>query len=170
MSPASGFSYITRSLRQTAPFVVGALRLLAETYTPAELNKHGFALYAEFRPEVDGWGAHGEVRCERILSLRKGERLGLVMSPSQTKLGTTGTNGASNIGLGSAAVIKFEQIVDQIEDNDGLSARNQEDVKSEEPDKKKPKAMSLEEYEALLDDDDTFANVDLDLRTPGEGT
>jgi hypothetical protein len=52
---------------------MGALRLLAKTYTPGELNSKGFGLYAEFRPEVEGWGGRGEVRCEQILSLRKSE-------------------------------------------------------------------------------------------------
>ena len=40
------------------------MRVLAESYTPQELNKHGFGLYAEFRPDVAGWGAKGEVRCD----------------------------------------------------------------------------------------------------------
>jgi hypothetical protein len=29
-----------------------------------ELNRVGFALYADFRPEVTGWGKRGELRCE----------------------------------------------------------------------------------------------------------
>lgn len=69
--PSTAFSYISRAFRQTTPYIVGALRLLAETYPPQELNKVGFSLYADFRPTVDGWGKRGEVRCERILSLRK---------------------------------------------------------------------------------------------------
>ena len=70
--PSAAFSYISRAFRQTTPYIVGALRLLAESYLPQELNKVGFSLYADFRPTVDGWGKRGEVRCERILSLRKG--------------------------------------------------------------------------------------------------
>ena len=69
--PSTAFSYISRAFRQTTPYIVGALRLLAESYPPQELNKVGFSLYADFRPTVDGWGKRGEVRCERILSLRK---------------------------------------------------------------------------------------------------
>ena len=72
--PSAAFSYISRAFRQTTPYIVGALRLLAESYLPQELNKVGFSLYADFRPTVDGWGKRGEVRCERILSLRKEER------------------------------------------------------------------------------------------------
>ncbi|KAA1466444.1 hypothetical protein DENSPDRAFT_925863 [Dentipellis sp. KUC8613] len=68
----SAYSYITRSLRQTTPAVIGAMRLLAESYgTTEELNRVGWALYADFRPEVNEWGKKGEVRCEKILSLRR---------------------------------------------------------------------------------------------------
>lgn len=69
--PSTAFSYISRAFRQTTPYIIGALRLLAESYPPNELNKVGFSLYADFRPTVDGWGKRGEVRCECILSLRK---------------------------------------------------------------------------------------------------
>lgn len=68
--PSVAFSYISRAFRQTTPYIIGALRLLAESFPPQELNKVGFSLYAEFRPTVDGWGKRGEVRCEHILSLR----------------------------------------------------------------------------------------------------
>ncbi|KAI9574735.1 hypothetical protein HD554DRAFT_93210 [Boletus coccyginus] len=70
-NPSTAFSYISRAFRQTTPYIIGALRLLARSYPPQELNKTGFSLYADFRPTVCGWGERGEVRCERILSLRK---------------------------------------------------------------------------------------------------
>lgn len=71
-SPRAAHSYITRALRQTASAVLGAMRLLAESYDdPVELNRGGFAVYADFRPDVSGWGKRGELRCETLLSLRK---------------------------------------------------------------------------------------------------
>jgi hypothetical protein len=70
--PGAAFGYITRALRQTTPAVLGAMRLLAESYNnPTELNRVGFALYADFRPDVNGWGKRGELRCETLLGLRK---------------------------------------------------------------------------------------------------
>jgi hypothetical protein len=70
--PSPAFSYITRALRQTAPAVLGAMRLLAESYDdPRELNRMGFTLYASFRPDVSGWGKRGELKCETLLGLRK---------------------------------------------------------------------------------------------------
>jgi hypothetical protein len=71
-APGAAFSYITRALRQTAPAVLGAMRLLAESYDdPMELNRMGFTLYADFRPDVNGWGGRGVLKCENILGLRK---------------------------------------------------------------------------------------------------
>jgi len=50
---------------------MGALRLLAESYTPKELNGKAWALYTQFRPEVNEWGKRSEVSCSKILALRK---------------------------------------------------------------------------------------------------
>ncbi|KAG1813758.1 hypothetical protein EV424DRAFT_1541733 [Suillus variegatus] len=72
--PSTASSYISRAFRQMTLYVIGALRSLAETFPPPELNNKGFGLYAEFRPDVDGWGKCGEVRCEQTLSLRKKDR------------------------------------------------------------------------------------------------
>ncbi len=69
--PSVAFSYISRSLRQTTPYIIGAMRLLAESFAPAELNQKGWDLYAEFRPVVSGWGERAEVKCDSILGLRK---------------------------------------------------------------------------------------------------
>ncbi|KAI6105781.1 hypothetical protein F5141DRAFT_1006834, partial [Pisolithus sp. B1] len=71
VSPSTAFSYISRSFRQTTPYVMGSLRLLAESYSPQRLNELGYSLYADFRPAVDDWGKRGELRCARILSLKE---------------------------------------------------------------------------------------------------
>lgn len=69
--PSAAFQYITRSLRQTTPFIIGALKLLADSYTSQELNEKAWSLYADLRPEVNEWGQRSEIRCSRILDLRK---------------------------------------------------------------------------------------------------
>jgi len=74
VQPSTAFSYISRAFRQTTPHVIGALRLLVESFTPQELNRRAWDLYAEFRPEVTGWGERAEVKCEKILCLRKPTR------------------------------------------------------------------------------------------------
>lgn len=47
------------------------MRLLSLSFlTTRELNEKGFALYADFRPSVAGWGQRAEVRCSVILEGR----------------------------------------------------------------------------------------------------
>ena len=123
------------------------MRLLADSYSPQELNKHGFQLYAEFRPDVPGWGAKGEVRCEKILEQRKQR------AEAETKADPDAE------GSGSGGVVKYE-------DGSGHGGSAPSGAENpDEPASKKPKTesggMSLEEYEAMLDADDTFADVDL---------
>jgi len=71
ISPSAAFQYITRSLRQTTPFIIGALKLLADSYMSHELNEKAWALYTGFRPEVNEWGKRSEICCLKILDLRK---------------------------------------------------------------------------------------------------
>ncbi|KAG7449117.1 uncharacterized protein BT62DRAFT_1002659 [Guyanagaster necrorhizus] len=95
--PSYPFSYISRSFRQTTPHIIGALRLLAESFAPKELNNKGWALYAEFRPSVNGWGERSEVKCETILSLRN-----TAVKPAET-------TGASKEVLSSLDIVQFEE-------------------------------------------------------------
>lgn len=68
--PATAFSYISRSLKHNTSAIVGALRLLAQSHAPEQINRVGWSLYADFRPEADGWGKRGRVQCGVILGLR----------------------------------------------------------------------------------------------------
>ncbi len=47
------------------------MEALASSLPPEELNRVGFRLYEQFRPDVpegaQGWGAKGELRVERIV-------------------------------------------------------------------------------------------------------
>jgi hypothetical protein len=116
--------------------------LLADSFPPPELNSKGFGLYAEFRPDVDGWGKRGEVRCEQILSLRKKDRSTIAetaMKDEVVKLDVDHNSRAAEGPVGTQSGT------------------------SEGPEHKKARTMTLEEYEAALDQDDTFDDVDLDL-------
>ncbi len=115
------------------------MRLLAESYSPEDLNKLGFSLYTEFRPEVNEWGGRGEVRCETILSLRR--------------VASTGSSSQRDEGR-PQGMIKVEH-----HDN---AAHEEIGEQDQQPAKKARVAtnMTLEEYEAALDADDMFAKVD----------
>ncbi|KAF7292392.1 Glutamine synthetase [Mycena chlorophos] len=131
VQPSTAFSYISRALRQTTPHVIGAMKLLLETYTIQEINAKGWGLYADFRPDVNGWGDRAEVRCSTILGLRKAR----------------------------AKVVEQAPAAPRIETDSG------EDPLSDEPPLKKARGMTVEEYEAALDEDGTFDHVDLDELT-----
>jgi hypothetical protein len=139
--PGTAYSYISRAFRQTTPYVIGALRLLAESFPPPELNNKGFALYAEFRPDVDGWGKRGEVRCKRILSLRKKDRSAISVVTAKgevVKLEGGGDFGLAEVGRTQSSTLEARE-------------------------NKKARTMTLEEYEAALDQDTTFDGVELNF-------
>ena len=133
VAPSSAFSYITRALRQTAPYVLGSLRLLAGSYAPAELNRVGFSLYADLRPDVQGWGGRAEVRCATILGLRNPD---VKKEDGETHLGNV------------QDIVKTEPVVDAEREGEGEVAK----PGSEEPPNKKQHITSEDEYEAALDD------------------
>lgn len=67
-------SYIARAFGDRLRDVRAAMDALAASLPPEELNRVGFRLYEQFRPEVptgaEGWGAKGELLIERIQSAR----------------------------------------------------------------------------------------------------
>jgi len=72
VEPEVAFGYMRKSFRHTIGSVIGGMRLLAEAFSPDELNKEGFALYTDFRPNSGGeWGQRGEMRMSTILALRR---------------------------------------------------------------------------------------------------
>ncbi|KIO12723.1 hypothetical protein M404DRAFT_993709 [Pisolithus tinctorius Marx 270] len=121
--PSTAFSYISRSFRQATPYVMGSLRLLAESYSPQKLNELGYSLYADFRPAVDGWGKRGELRCIWLLSLRES---GAPELDSETS------------GVASGPSNKLQVSTTQPQQTHTCPA-------------KKDNLLSLEEYEATVD-------------------
>lgn len=136
VSPASTYSYITRSLRQMTPAIMGAMRLLADSYAN-ELNKVGWELYADFRPEVDGWGKRGHVSCDRILGLRKKKWLASGEEKEQMK-----KEGESDLSSKGREARGDEDTVDE----DGRKG----DAIANPPEP----TTSVEEYEAAFEDFD----------------
>ena len=80
---------------------MGALRLLAESYTPEELNGKAWALYAQFRPEANEWGKRSEVSCSKILALRKQQAESLERGTLTTKTKPTVSNAEESEGSDS---------------------------------------------------------------------
>lgn len=69
-STRSARAYLSRAFGDRLAEVRAAMESLAASLPPEELNRVGFRLYERFRPEVpegvQGWGAKGELRLERI--------------------------------------------------------------------------------------------------------
>ena len=65
-------AYITKAFGERLSEVRQAMEDLAARYEPNELNRIGFRLYEQFRPEVPadvkGWGAKGELDLKKIRS------------------------------------------------------------------------------------------------------
>ena len=106
-------------------------------------------MYLEFRPEVDGWGKRGEVKCSVILELRK-----------KVDEGDAGKGGGDGESVGTDKIVK----VDVADGEDKMeNGSSQTATEEQEPERKKARGMTLEEYEAALDADETFNDLDLGI-------
>lgn len=98
---------------------------------------------------MSGWGGRGEVRCAKLLELRK--------KSTSTVLKGDGSGAGGSQEESSEKTTPAESLVKT--DGEGNT-----DAEDGQPETKKPRlatSMSLEEYEAALDADDTFADLDL---------
>ncbi|KAL0576922.1 hypothetical protein V5O48_005068 [Marasmius crinis-equi] len=127
--PSAAYGYISRSFRQTTPYITGSLRLLANSFTSQEINDKAWSLYIRFRPEVNEWGKRSQVKCLDILTLRK---------PAGGTTETKDAGGQATEGI--TQNIKYEEAID--------------DAEALTPDKKRTKTSTpLENYEQSLADD-----------------
>ncbi|KAF4602044.1 hypothetical protein EYR40_005245 [Pleurotus pulmonarius] len=142
-SPGTAFGYISRSFKHLTPFVLGSLQLLAQSYSQKEINEKAWGLYAEFRPTVDGWGQRSVMKCADILALRK---------PADTTAGKDPD---------APADVSLDAVKYAASPTNDTNCTGDEEVK--EPDKKRVREMTLEEYEDMLNQDTTFDNINLDI-------
>ena len=145
------------------------MRLLAVSFTDATaLNARGFALYCDFRPRADKWGARGEVRCAEILGLRgRGGAAPAEAGEAKEEIRTASSVSAS--GSKHAGPVQVEQR--------GLSGSSTltgtidlgrqpspPEVKPHGPPARKLRVEPAErdEFDLMLDEDDAlFNSVDL---------
>ena len=110
-----------RSFRQTLPHVIGAMRLLASSIPePQKLNREAFGLYAEFRPDVMGWGKKAEMRLEKILDLRKPHQASTSIPPAMEA--TANEKSGEQVAQDSEAVSLDDEFT---EDGGSLSHKRQ---------------------------------------------
>ncbi|GAA5924819.1 sugar porter family MFS transporter [Sporobolomyces koalae] len=132
--PSKAFAYVQSAFRQQMGAVIGAMRLLANSFEPNELNDKGYGLYLDFRPDSDGWGKKAEMRMITILDLRRF----LTHTANPVK--------EEEFKHEDAEPEEPERKRVKVEDDVKPTILEQDDVKPEIQD----------EFDALLDDDDAI--------------
>ncbi|KAJ9120328.1 hypothetical protein QFC24_005282 [Naganishia onofrii] len=69
VEPYRAHSYISKNFSQATPYVIGALRILAQSYTVEQLQEQGYGMYVSFRPDVAGWGDRAVLYCSNIIDM-----------------------------------------------------------------------------------------------------
>ncbi|WVQ79433.1 hypothetical protein IAT38_001531 [Cryptococcus sp. DSM 104549] len=132
VKPSQAFTYISKAFKESTHHVMGALKLIAESYEPQDLNRFGLGMYSEFKPDVVEWGQRGTLELARIL-----EQISGVAPPFTAKEETSPPLPTS-----------------------AKTSPGPEVVKEGERQTKSEKNMTLEEFEAMLDAEDAAAAVD----------
>ncbi|GAA5918233.1 hypothetical protein JCM1841_005320 [Sporobolomyces salmonicolor] len=150
--PSTGFSYMQRAFRQQLGAVVGAMRLLANSFDPNELNEKGYGLYLSFRPDVDGWGKKAELRLSTILNLRRFLTHPEPVVQPEPEINVDEGKGGRPVNAedGWRRVVKVETAEDSEPAAKKVKVDDGEDVKPSLSDMDDEK----DEFDALLDDDD----------------
>ncbi|OCF38828.1 hypothetical protein I317_07370 [Kwoniella heveanensis CBS 569] len=67
VGPGQAYLYITKAFKDYTPHVMGAMKLVADSYEPDELNRLGIHMYNEFKPDVAEWGQRGTLELVKVL-------------------------------------------------------------------------------------------------------
>ncbi|KAL1412956.1 hypothetical protein Q8F55_000705 [Vanrija albida] len=157
VEPSVAFLYITRALKDHTGAVLGAMRLVAESYEPDELDVVALHLYSEFKPDVVEWGQRGSVSVAGILEQVKAP----VVAVGEGAGSEESTGAAGDAGdAGDAPETKATS-----NSNSPLSPAPESPPKppAAAATTAAPPAQTLEEYEAMLDAEDGFDDALLAL-------
>ncbi|KAI5481076.1 hypothetical protein MNV49_006262 [Pseudohyphozyma bogoriensis] len=143
--PAAAFAYVQKGFYQQMGAVIGSMQLLADSFSPDEVNQVGYQLYCEFRPEVDGWGKKGEMKCSEILGLRKKKKSAAAGGGEKSEDGARVVKVEDEDGV---AVLGEDGEVEGRESKKKRRREEGEDVKPDVEEK-----GGEEDFDALLEDD-----------------
>ncbi|ODO00659.1 hypothetical protein L198_02982 [Cryptococcus wingfieldii CBS 7118] len=124
VKPGQAYSYISKAFKEKSPQAMGALKLVADSYEVEELNRLGNDMYMDFKPDVVEWGQRGTFDLDSVLEHVKG-----------AEIKRLDEGGDVNSVVGD-------------EDDGGPDLQGSVEV---EPSGKQ--SMTLEEYEAMLDEE-----------------
>ncbi|WVF68646.1 hypothetical protein IAT40_003416 [Kwoniella sp. CBS 6097] len=160
VGPGQAYLYITKAFKDYTPHVMGAMKLVADSYEPDELNRLGIHLYNEFKPDVVEWGQKGTLELVKVLdqiknpvegdaelsdtpvSVKKEENVALIKSESE--MDEAGLKGDEVIKEGSGSPLSPPP--DTLDD-----VKQEDNVEDSGCDSSVKKELTVEEYEALLD-------------------
>ncbi|OWZ77809.1 hypothetical protein C365_03564 [Cryptococcus neoformans Bt85] len=134
--PSQAYLYIEKNFKDYTPHVMGAFKLIADSYEPEELNRIGLHMYNEFKPDVVEWGQRGALELDKVLEFIKDGENNVKEGDNQ------GSSVAKPTASSSAPVLTPI----------GATQQLPQGSPDDEPVSKKPKRdMTVEEYEAMLD-------------------
>lgn len=134
--PSQAYLYIKKNFKDYTPHVMGAFKLIADSYEPEELNRIGLHMYNEFKPDVVEWGQRGALELDKVLEFIKDGENNVKEGDNQ------GSSVAKPTASSSAPVLMPI----------GATQQLPQGSPDDEPVSKKPKRdMTVEEYEAMLD-------------------
>ncbi|WVQ96184.1 hypothetical protein IAU59_003287 [Kwoniella sp. CBS 9459] len=169
VGPGQAYLYITKAFKDYTPHVMGAMKLVADSYEPDELNRLGIHMYNEFKPDVAEWGQRGTLELAKVLDQIKSPVEGHTTEFDDAPVSVDAGQRATAPTAGSVKVD-----TEEMEDNGRLKEESgsplspppppgdiednvkREDVQSEglispRSDPEAKKDLTVEEYEALLD-------------------
>ncbi|KLT41565.1 hypothetical protein CC85DRAFT_320100 [Cutaneotrichosporon oleaginosum] len=159
VEPSVAYLYITRALKDLTPHVMGAMQLVANSYDPEELNAAGVAIYSAFKPDVVEWGQRGGVAVADILDQIKTKADD--SAETEVKAGHEGPpegEPAARAEVRPPATpasprSEASSLTPAPSEDAAPEAAQEAARETDEPPAKRQKEMTLEEYEAMLDDD-----------------
>ncbi|WWC93028.1 uncharacterized protein L201_007992 [Kwoniella dendrophila CBS 6074] len=141
VGPGQAYLYITKAFKDYTPHVMGALKLVADSYDPQELNRMAGHMYNEFKPDVVEWGQKGTLELAKVLDQ--------VKSPIEEHT-------SEDIEGYPVKSDPSDPVTPISKPQDELPSSPLSDIKDEQttPKKEIKEELSVEEYEALLDAQD----------------
>lgn len=104
-------SYITRNFREVTPYVIGALRILAQCHTVDELNEQGYGMYVSFRPDVEGWGDRATLYCSNIIDMIPPEKEVQLVEQGGIVHADEDSKGPAKMVMSGAETVKKEDLL-----------------------------------------------------------
>jgi hypothetical protein len=154
--------YFTKAFKGYTPHVIGAMRLVANSYEPEELNRFGMGMYVsasslipesidpqnEFKPDVVEWGQKGFLQCSRILDQAKGPVAETTAEGPPDDLDIGPSRPAIKPVRSGGDLEELNEVGSPLSDLPEIEGRELKKAKVEAAD------MTLEDYEAMLDAED----------------